>query len=245
MTRRRIILLILLVLAVWVSVEFFRHPGPGHELAVLIFVIPVVVLNAWEYFSPEIMEAYFGKKTPETGAAAAGKSSQAGTAGGPALQTGMPEVPLTERMSGQPEVLGADPGTFAAAAERKPGPIPASAVQNRALSIRQPHAEKILQGVKTIEYRRVPTNIRGRVYIYASKQPAERHYFEELGAQPGDFPSGVLVGTVEIVGCERPSPSELYQWQLASPERLAEPLEPEQPARPVWFVPFRLEPSGE
>ena len=38
----------------------------------------------------------------------------------------------------------------------------------RALSIRQPHAEAILRGVKTTEYRSRATKIRGRIYIYAS-----------------------------------------------------------------------------
>jgi hypothetical protein len=38
----------------------------------------------------------------------------------------------------------------------------------RALSIRQPHIEAILRGVKKIEYRSIRTNIRERVYLYAS-----------------------------------------------------------------------------
>src|SRR5205823_13366640 len=41
----------------------------------------------------------------------------------------------------------------------------------RALSIRQPFAELILRGIKTIEYRSRPTRIIGeRFYIYASKR---------------------------------------------------------------------------
>jgi hypothetical protein len=39
----------------------------------------------------------------------------------------------------------------------------------RALSIRQPHAEAIMRGIKKIEYRSAPTRIRGRIYIYAAK----------------------------------------------------------------------------
>ena len=39
----------------------------------------------------------------------------------------------------------------------------------RALSIRQPYAELILRGIKTIEYRSRPTRILGeRFYIYAA-----------------------------------------------------------------------------
>ena len=38
----------------------------------------------------------------------------------------------------------------------------------KALSIRQPHAEAIMRGVKPIEYRFRSTNVRGKIYIYAS-----------------------------------------------------------------------------
>src|SRR5215208_2508989 len=42
----------------------------------------------------------------------------------------------------------------------------------RALSIRQPYAELILRGIKTVEYRTRPTRIVGeRFYIYATKRP--------------------------------------------------------------------------
>ena len=41
----------------------------------------------------------------------------------------------------------------------------------RALSIRHPYAEQILRGKKKAEYRSRPTNIRERVYIYASLTP--------------------------------------------------------------------------
>jgi hypothetical protein len=64
----------------------------------------------------------------------------------------------------------------------------------RALSIRQPFAENVLRGTKRIEYRSIPTAILNeRVYIYASLR---------LGNERGrDLPRGVIVGTVEIVGC--------------------------------------------
>ncbi len=41
--------------------------------------------------------------------------------------------------------------------------------QARALSIRQPHAEAIMRGIKETEYRSVPTKIRGRILIYAGQ----------------------------------------------------------------------------
>ncbi len=38
----------------------------------------------------------------------------------------------------------------------------------RALSVRQPHAEAIMRGVKPLEFRSGPTNLRERIHIYAS-----------------------------------------------------------------------------
>ena len=62
----------------------------------------------------------------------------------------------------------------------------------RAISIRQPYAEEILRGLKVREYRSVPTNIRGRVYIHASLKlgPSSRH--KAIGAAIEDLPRGVL-----------------------------------------------------
>ncbi|MFO7682994.1 MAG: hypothetical protein R6X34_23405 [Chloroflexota bacterium] len=39
------------------------------------------------------------------------------------------------------------------------------------------------------------------IYIYASKTAGNLEDFEALGLQPGDLPTGVLIGTVEITGC--------------------------------------------
>jgi ASCH domain len=111
-------------------------------------------------------------------------------------------------------------------------------VQNRALSICQPYAEMILRGIKTIEYRSRLTHIRGRVYIYASLTPGQPKDFNKLGAKPGDFPTGVLVGTVEIVGCKKPSSGD-YHWLLDKPKRLAKPVKADNKARPSWFIPFK------
>jgi len=58
----------------------------------------------------------------------------------------------------------------------------------RALSIRQPYAEMILRGEKTIEYRSRPTKIIGeRFYIYASRKWAgvNGHDIPVMPAQAG------------------------------------------------------------
>ena len=51
--------------------------------------------------------------------------------------------------------------------------------QRRALSIRQPYAEQILRGTKEIEYRSVKTNIRERIYIYASLSMGDSYDIED------------------------------------------------------------------
>lgn len=110
----------------------------------------------------------------------------------------------------------------------------------RALSIQQPFAEMILRGVKTIEYRRRRTNIRERVYIYASLTPGDMEDFREINVKPEELPTGVLVGSVEIVDCKVSRERRvLYEWILANPERLPEPLKPETHPQPMWFYPLR------
>ena len=106
----------------------------------------------------------------------------------------------------------------------------------RALSIRQPYAEQIMRGTKKIEYRSRPTNIRERVYIYASLQPGNPDTWRAMKKQPGDLPTGVLIGTVEVVGCTG-EPGN-YEWHLAHPQRLAKPVKPKKHPQPAWFNPF-------
>ena len=107
----------------------------------------------------------------------------------------------------------------------------------RALSVCQPFAEQILSGEKRIEYRSLPTNIRGRVYIYASKRERKDAYLK-LGVEPGAYPTGVIVGTVEVVGC-RKAGERNYHWILANPIRAKRKLRPKRTPQPVWFYPFR------
>jgi ASCH domain len=112
-------------------------------------------------------------------------------------------------------------------------------IPNRALSVRQPFAEQIMTAEKKIEYRSVPTNIRGRVHIYASKTltTREKQAYVKMKKEPGDFPVGVLVGTVEIVGCTG-EPGD-YEWHLANPKRLRRLAKPDNHPQPVWFTPFK------
>jgi hypothetical protein len=105
-----------------------------------------------------------------------------------------------------------------------------------ALSVRQPYAEQIMRGEKTIEYRSLNTRKRGRVYIYASKTPGYAEDFADMGLSPDDLPTGVLIGTVEITDCIK-FPGD-YEWHLANPQRLPEHMKPTKQPQPVWFRPF-------
>lgn len=117
--------------------------------------------------------------------------------------------------------------------------------QLRALSIRQPYAEQILNGTKVIEYRSVKTNIRERVYIYASLSMGDRDEIaagaEALDKTIDEFkkiPRGVLVGSVELVDCVGEQGD--FEWHLENPIRFKSPLKPnpnEHP-QPIWFYPF-------
>jgi hypothetical protein len=109
----------------------------------------------------------------------------------------------------------------------------------RALSIRQPHAEAILRGVKKIEYRSGPTKVRGRVLIYAGlgrySVADEAEMMAEYGIRDvacDDLPRGVLVGTVDLFDCDG------GEWHVRDPRRAAKLLKPKNQPQPVWFVPF-------
>lgn len=108
----------------------------------------------------------------------------------------------------------------------------------RAISIRQPYVEQILRGSKRIEYRSIPTNIRERVYVYASLKPADDpEAWTRARAKPGDLPTGVIVGTVEIVDCRQGRGRADFQYILARPKRLRKPLRAKNQPQPVFWRP--------
>ncbi|MDX2032053.1 MAG: ASCH domain-containing protein [Blastocatellia bacterium] len=106
----------------------------------------------------------------------------------------------------------------------------------RALSIRQPYAEMIMKGKKKIEYRSRSTKIRERVYIYASLTPGYEEAWADMKMSPGDLPTGVLIGTVEIVNCT--GKKDKYEWHLAKPIRAKRMIKPKRQPQPAWFYPF-------
>jgi hypothetical protein len=125
----------------------------------------------------------------------------------------------------------------------------------RALSVRQPWAELILRGHKIIEVRSRRTILRERVFIYAGFnriEPAEEaRIAQEYGIDVDGLPRGVLVGTVEIMGCLPLSQDDsqaacfpitethgLYAWLLARPQRAEDLVKPKNQPQPMFFNPF-------
>ncbi len=109
---------------------------------------------------------------------------------------------------------------------------------NLAISIRQPYVEMILRGNKRAEYRSQLTHIRGTVYLYAAMKPGNLDYYARLKIEPGTLPTGLIVGTVEIVECKYRVLHGDYAWRLANPVRLDKPIKPERQPQPVFFKPF-------
>ena len=125
----------------------------------------------------------------------------------------------------------------------------------RALSVRQPWAELILRGHKIIEVRSRRTNLRERVYIYAGlnriEPQEEARIADQFAIDVDGLPRGVLVGTVQIIGCQPlqrdDSPAAcfeiietdgLYAWLLARPQRTEELVKPTRQPQPMFFNPF-------
>jgi hypothetical protein len=106
----------------------------------------------------------------------------------------------------------------------------------KTLSVRQPYAEEIMRGIKKEEYRSIPTNFRGRVYIYASNTLADEEPIDSK-TKNEDLPRGVIIGSVEITNCYG-SKKDGYAWPLANPQRLDQFVKPVKKPQPVWFYPF-------
>ena len=121
--------------------------------------------------------------------------------------------------------------------------------------MRQPWASLIVEGLKSIEVRSKHTNIKERVAIYSSTTKITDFYFnKELKiqkARDGEYPKGVILGTVEIVASsscndgieydlyknEHLAPigtvlknklyveyGDLYFWHLRRPVKFSEPI---------------------
>ena len=116
----------------------------------------------------------------------------------------------------------------------------------KALSIQQPWAHLIIYGQKNIENRRWQTNLRGRIYIHASKK-IDRYAYDQLIVANISMPHivelkrGGIIGTVDLLDCVKWHVSRWffgpYGFVLGDPH-------------PLPFIPCRgalkfFEPKGE
>lgn len=103
----------------------------------------------------------------------------------------------------------------------------------RALSVKQPWADFIATGQKTIEVRSWPTKHRGEIVIHASSRPEPG-----MAEVTAGMPLGALICTVEITDCRplemadvgaallpedwRPGDcTGMFAWVLANPREVA------------------------
>ena len=77
----------------------------------------------------------------------------------------------------------------------------------KALSLKQPWAELILQGKKKIETRKWKTRFRGKFLIHASKQP-DNKVMKEHGFSM--LPTGCIVGSAELISVKEYSTKKQF-----------------------------------
>jgi hypothetical protein len=117
----------------------------------------------------------------------------------------------------------------------------------KALSVRQPWAWLIVAGYKDVENRSWRTDYRGRLLIHASQTAdkwamgAYQEQAEEYGYDlPDEYPTGAIVGSVELVDCVEQYDSEWFEgpigWILDKPEAFASPI-PAKGKLGLWEAP--------
>ena len=135
----------------------------------------------------------------------------------------------------------------------------------RALTIKQPWASLIMRCHKDIENRDWPTKVRGVIAVHTSAKLekseiedacglmrgfipkfSERIFTAEVAARPDLYPTGCIIGTVELVGCAQKSESPWfvgeYGFVLQNPVVFAGPI-PCKGKLGFWEVPAELMPT--
>lgn len=117
-------------------------------------------------------------------------------------------------------------------------PVEAAQGMLRALSIRQPHVERILRGDKNVEYRTWAVREMGPLLLHASNTRESPDLFAEAGIEdPDTLPYGALVGVVDVVACLYDEANDGYEWLLAHPRRFTRSI-PFKGAASIFKVPF-------
>ena len=120
----------------------------------------------------------------------------------------------------------------------------------KALTVKQPWASLIVDGIKDIENRTWPTKFRGRILIHAGAKPDKEPYMlfndeqlEEIDDCVMDViesyeNTGAIIGSVEIVDCVQNHISiwaekGVYNWVLANPIKFTQPI-PDKGKLSLW-----------
>src|SRR3989338_5492033 len=80
----------------------------------------------------------------------------------------------------------------------------------KALSIKQPYAELILQGKKKIELRKWNTKFRGEFFIHSPKS-VDQNAMKKFGFSESKLPVGCIVGKVTLIEVKKYDSEEEHQ----------------------------------
>lgn len=99
----------------------------------------------------------------------------------------------------------------------------------KAISIKQPYAQWIMDGHKTLEVRSWPTTYRGDLLIHVAK-------YDAMKKQPTRWPRAAIVGIAELIDCRPMVPEDAraacvpkflpdrYVFELQNVRTLIEPI---------------------
>lgn len=91
----------------------------------------------------------------------------------------------------------------------------------KCLSLRQPYAELVVIGQKTIELRKWKTKHRGKFLVHASKYQPSLIELEPFGLRLDMLDFGAIIGTAELVGIKDYDNLDESEWQNDIPHHLA------------------------
>ena len=91
----------------------------------------------------------------------------------------------------------------------------------KALSLRQPYADLVATGRKTIELRTWKTKHRGEFYIHASKYSPPAKELESFNLKHDDLDYGAIIGVAEITGTKNYNDYPKSEWSNDVPYHLA------------------------
>jgi hypothetical protein len=113
----------------------------------------------------------------------------------------------------------------------------------RVLTIRQPWAHLIIEGIKPVENRSWSTSYRGLILIHAA-QARDAELISQFDLDPDALAYGAVIGCADLVDIVDDHPSPFFNgpcgWVLRKPQRI-EPI-PLQGKLSLWEATLKLPP---